>query len=190
MKVCDKCSVANDDKAVFCTGCGAVLPNNNEVNAEMPVIEETPVTAEAPAQQADFSQQNAEYEQPNTAYTQQNTAYAQPQSPFVQPIGSQPAMPQMPYGQPYGYAPINENMLPEDYRPVTVWQYVGYSLLFSVPIIGFIMVLVTAFGSDKSISLRNYAKSYLVWLAISVVLMFVMFFFMGMFVAILESSPY
>lgn len=183
MKVCDKCSVANDDKAVFCTGCGAVLPNNNEVNAEMPVITENPVTSEVPAQQEEFSQPNTEYEQPNTAYTQ-------PQSPFVQPVGSQPAMPQMPYGQPYGYAPINENMLPEDYKPVTVWQYVGYSLLFSLPIIGFIMVLVTAFGSDKSISLRNYAKSYLVWLAISVVLMFVMLFFMGMFVAILESSPY
>ncbi|MDE5994733.1 MAG: hypothetical protein K2G60_04385 [Oscillospiraceae bacterium] len=183
MKVCNKCSVANDDKAVFCTGCGAVLQNNSEVNAETPVISENPVTSESPAQQADFSQPSAEYTQPNTAYVQ-------PQSPFVQPVGSQPAMPQMPYGQPYGYAPINENMLPEDYKPVTVWQYVGYTLLFSVPIIGFIMILVTAFGSDKSISLRNYAKSYLVWYAISVVLMVVMFFFIGMFAAILSSSPY
>lgn len=179
MKVCDKCSVANDDKAVFCTGCGAVLPNNNEVNAEMPVITENPVTSEAPAQQEEFSQPNTEYEQPNTAYTQ-------PQSPFVQPIGSQPAMPQMPYGQPYGYVPFNENMLPEDYKPVTVWQYIGYSLLFSLPVIGIIMVLVTAFGSDKSISLRNYAKSYLVSLLIGLVLGFVMLFFVGMSAAFLD----
>lgn len=186
MKVCDKCSVANDDKAVFCTGCGAVLQNNSEVNAEMPVISENPVTSEAPAQQAEFSQPNIEYEQPNTAYVQPNTAYAQPQSPFVQPVSSQPAMPQMPYGQPYGFAPINENMLPEDYKPVTVGQYVGYTFLFSLPIIGFIMVLITAFGSDKSISLRNYAKSYLVWFAISIALVFIMFFFAGMLAAVLD----
>lgn len=183
MKICDKCSVANDDKAVFCTGCGAVLQNNSEANAEMPVISENPVTSEAPVQQTDFSQQNTEY-------AQLNTAYAQPQSPFVQPVGSQPAMPQTSYGQPYGFAPINENMLPEDYKPVTVGQYVGYTFLFSLPIIGFIMVLVTAFGSDKSISLRNYAKSYLVWFVISIVLVFVMLFFIGMFAAIIGSSPY
>lgn len=177
MKICDKCSVANNDTAVFCTGCGALLPNNSSADLEFPADSENPIASEASAQQ------NSEYAQPNAVYPQQNTAYAQPQSPFVQPIGSQPAMPQMPYGQPYGYAPINENMLPEDYKPVTVLQYIGYTILFGLPIIGIIMLFVTAFGSDKSISLRNYAKYNLIMYAIGIVMIVVVFLVAGMFSA-------
>lgn len=157
MKICNKCSVANDDKAVFCVGCGAVLQNTTQEN---PVITEEPTPT-----------QTESYSEPQ--------AYAPPQSPFVQPVSSQPAMPQMPYGQPYGFVPIDENMLPPEYKPVTIGQYIGYSLLFSLPIIGIIMLFVTAFDSDKSISLRNYAKSILVWCAISIVLAILLFVFAG-----------
>lgn len=167
MKICDKCSVANNDTAVFCTGCGALLPNSSSADSENPIVSEA------------SAQQNTEYAQPNAEYSQQNTAYAQPQSPFVQPIGSQPAMPQM----PYGYAPINENMLPEDYKPVTVLQYIGYTILFGLPIIGIIMLFVTAFGSDKSISLRNYAKYNLIMYAIGIVMTVFVFLVAGMFSA-------
>lgn len=167
MKICDKCSVANDDAAVFCTGCGAVLPNNN---AQENVVNQT---------STETFEQPQSYSQPQPTYAQPQQAYSQPQPPFVQPVGSQPAYSTPPYSQPYGYAPFNENMLPEDYKPVTVGQYVGYSILFALPLIGFIMLLVTAFGSSKSISLRNYAKSYLVFYAIAVVLYIIMFIFAG-----------
>lgn len=161
MKICDKCGVANADDAAFCTGCGAVLLKstdnseiNEEVNTNQPMQDNIKGT---PSGQANFAQQN-------TAYAQQ------PQSPFVQPVYSQPAQPQMPYSPQYGY--INENMLPPEYRTVSIGQYIGYTLLFSVPVIGFIMLLVTAFGSDKSISLKNFAKSYLVFYAIALILSF------------------
>lgn len=100
-----------------------------------------------------------------SSYTNSNSSYEQPvytqptQSPFVQPVYSQPAQPQMPYSPQYGY--INENMLPPEYRPVTIGQYIGYSFLFGIPIIGFIMLLITAFGSENKISLKNYAKAIL-----------------------------
>lgn len=111
-----------------------------------------------------------------SSYTNSNSSYEQPtQSPFVQPVYSQPAQPQMPYSPQYGY--INENMLPPEYKPVSVGQYVGYTILFGLPIIGIIMLFVTAFGSDNSIGLRNYAKSVLVFYAIGIVLTIVMLIF-------------
>lgn len=162
MKICDKCGVANPDNAAFCTGCGAVLLNNTDVKEEMPENTVNQTEQGSPEQQADFAQQN-------TAYTQYQ------QSPFVQPVYSQPAQPQMPYSPQYGY--INENMLPPEYKPVSVGQYVGYTILFGLPIIGLIMLLVTAFGSDNSVGLRNFAKSVLVFYAIGIVLTIVMFIF-------------
>ncbi len=183
MKICSKCSVGNDDKAVFCTGCGAVLPNNREVNEQefkSSLNTENPTSNEPPVQQADFTQ-------PNTAYSQRST-YTQTASPFVQPVYSQPAQPQMPYSQQYGY--INENMLPPEYRPVSVGQYIGYTLLFGLPIIGIIMLFVTAFGSDNSIGLRNYAKSFLIMYAVGFALSFIIMFFVGFLMASIGASPY
>ena len=177
MRICDKCSVANDDSAVFCTGCGAVLPNSN---AQEKGVNEA---------NTEVFEQPQSYSQPQSTYAQQGPAYSQPQPPFVQPLGSQPAYSAPPYSQPYGYATFNENMLPEEYKPVTVWQYVGYSILFSLPIIGFIMILVTAFGSDKSKSLRNYAKSYLVFYVIAIVIV-IAFSIIGVVTAATLGSGY
>lgn len=175
MKICDKCGVANADDAAFCTGCGAVLlksTDNSEINEEVNTNQPMQDNIKgAPSGQANFAQQN-------TAYAQQ------PQSPFVQPVYSQPAQPQMPYSPQYGY--INENMLPPEYKPVSVGQYVGYTILFGLPIIGFIMLLVTAFGSDNSIGLKNYAKSVLVFYAIGIALSF----FIIMFSMLLAASMY
>ncbi|MCH5169744.1 MAG: hypothetical protein J1F24_00520 [Oscillospiraceae bacterium] len=168
MKICDKCSVANDDAAVFCTGCGAVLPNDNAQETQENQVNQTSAEMNAP------QPQQQSYSQPQSTYSQQGPVYSQMQPPYVQPVGSQPA-----YSQPYGYAPINENMLPEEYKPVTIWQYIGYSILFAVPVIGFIMLLVTAFGSDKSKSLRNFAKAQLILLAIVIVLYIILFIFAG-----------
>ena len=49
--------------------------------------------------------------------------------------------------------------IPEQYRPLSPWAYFGYTLLFAIPIVGFIMLIV--FSCKKSnINRRNYARSY------------------------------
>lgn len=90
-------------------------------------------------------------------------SYSQPAAQPVypqQPVAS--AYPQQTYSQPYGYAVFNENMLPQEYKPVTIGQYIGYSILFSLPLVGLIMMIITAFSSEKNVSLRNFAKAYLI----------------------------
>lgn len=56
--------------------------------------------------------------------------------------------------------PYIENYIPGmDYNPIGMWGYFGYSILFGIPILGFIMTLVFALGGTRNINLRNYARS-------------------------------
>ncbi len=48
---------------------------------------------------------------------------------------------------------------PEEYRPLSPWAYFGYSILFSIPLIGLIVNLVFCFSSGN-INRRNYARSF------------------------------
>lgn len=52
------------------------------------------------------------------------------------------------------------NRIPEEYRPISAWGYIGYQILFSIPIIGFIFLLVFALGGTRNINLKNFARSY------------------------------
>ncbi len=67
--------------------------------------------------------------------------------------------------------------LPEKYRPLTAWAYVGYQLLFAIPFIGFIILLVFCF-SDGNINRRSFARSYFcVFLLVLIVLGVLLTFF-------------
>lgn len=69
-----------------------------------------------------------------------------------------------------GYSPLTEAQLPEEYRPLTMWGYFGYQLLFSIPCVGFIFLLIIAFGGTRNVNLRNFARSYFCVMIIMVVL--------------------
>lgn len=62
-------------------------------------------------------------------------------------------------------AQLNENASPE-LKPLTMWQYFGYQILFSIPVIGFICLLINAFGGTKNLNLRNFARSYFCYVII------------------------
>lgn len=63
--------------------------------------------------------------------------------------------------------------IPEEYRPISMWGYFGYQILFTIPLIGWIMLLVFAFGGTKNINLRNFARSYFCMLIIMVLLIII-----------------
>ena len=64
--------------------------------------------------------------------------------------------------------PPEEAALPPEYKPITMWGYVGYSFLFAIPIVGFILAIVYAFGGTQNVNLRNYARSYFVMFLIAI----------------------
>lgn len=49
--------------------------------------------------------------------------------------------------------------LPEKYRPLSAWAYWGLTLLFSVPVVGFIFLIIFALNGSN-INRRSFARSY------------------------------
>ena len=65
---------------------------------------------------------------------------------------------------------MDNTNLPEEYRPISMWGYFGYQILFSIPCVGFIALLIFAFGGTKNVNLKNFARSYFCFTIILVVL--------------------
>ncbi len=59
--------------------------------------------------------------------------------------------------------------LPPEYKPLGAWAYFGYSILFAIPIVGFICLLVFSFNNNN-LNRRNYARSFWCALLVTVVL--------------------
>lgn len=75
---------------------------------------------------------------------------------------------------------MEEKDLPAKYRPLGAWAYFGYSLLFSIPLVGFILLIVFSF-SDDNINRRNFARSYWCALIVALILFVIMFIFAAIF---------
>ncbi|MGI6172959.1 MAG: hypothetical protein ACOYI8_03565 [Christensenellales bacterium] len=54
-------------------------------------------------------------------------------------------------------------------RLISSWGYIGYSILFSIPVVGLIFLI--AFSFSRNENRRNYARSYWCWFLIAIVLM-------------------
>ena len=61
----------------------------------------------------------------------------------------------------------------DQFRPVSPWGYIGYGLLFAIPVVGLILLIVFAV-SDRNINRRNYARSYWCVLLVALVLVLVL----------------
>ena len=60
-------------------------------------------------------------------------------------------------------------MLPAKYRPLSPWAYWGYSILFAIPLVGFICLIIFACSSEN-IARRNFARSFFINLLIAVII--------------------
>ena len=54
-------------------------------------------------------------------------------------------------------------------KPISMWGYFGYQILFSLPVVGWIFVIVLSFASPN-VNVRNFARSYFCILIIVAVL--------------------
>ncbi|WP_034447619.1 hypothetical protein [Butyrivibrio sp. AE2032] len=76
---------------------------------------------------------------------------------------------------------MDQNSIPEEYRPISMWGYFGYEILFSIPVIGFICLIVMALGA-RNVNKKNFARSYFCYTIIVCVvalLIFAIAFFTG-----------
>ena len=96
------------------------------------------------------------------------TVRAAPSAPPVQPAPS------------VVVTPVINNTVPPEYRPISAWGYFGYSLLFAIPLVGFICLIIFSFD-DSNINRRNFARSH--WCALLIALIFLLIMFVIMMVA-------
>lgn len=86
------------------------------------------------------------------------------------------------------YNPTNN--VSQEYKPITMWGYFGYEVLFLIPFVGFIFLLIFSFGGTQDLNLRNFARSYLLLIIITIFIVFLAFTLIfgsiGAFAGILE----
>ena len=63
--------------------------------------------------------------------------------------------------------------LPEAYRPLSPWSYFGLGILYSLPLVGWIFLIVHAICS-ANINRRNYARSYFCVYVLAIILIAVL----------------
>lgn len=59
--------------------------------------------------------------------------------------------------------------LPEAYRPLSPWTYFGLGVLYSLPLVGWIFLIVHAVSS-QNLNRRNYARSYFCVYVLAIIL--------------------
>ena len=67
---------------------------------------------------------------------------------------------------------MDYNSIPDEYRPISMWGYFGYEILFSIPIVGFICLIIMALGA-KNVNKKNFARSYFCYTIICLVVFLV-----------------
>lgn len=57
--------------------------------------------------------------------------------------------------------------IPSEYKPLSMWAYFGYEILFSIPVFGWIILVANAL-SAKNKNLKNFTRSYFCLTIISI----------------------
>jgi len=97
------------------------------------------------------------------------TRFEKAVSPDRNPAAVQQPSYQQPYQQPSNQQP-NSSGFPENYKPISMWGYFGYQVLFAIPIVGLIFLLVYSFGGTKNKNVQNFARSYFCFLIIVLII--------------------
>lgn len=72
---------------------------------------------------------------------------------------------------------ITVDDLPEHLRPLSPWSYFGLQILYTVPIIGFIFLIIFSF-KKSNINRRNFTRSYWCGLIIAGAILAIILIFM------------
>ena len=74
---------------------------------------------------------------------------------------------------------MDDKNIPYEYKPISMWGYFGYEILFSIPVIGFIFLLVYSLGGTKNVNLKNFARSYFCFLILAIIFFVIFFIIFG-----------
>lgn len=67
----------------------------------------------------------------------------------------------------------------QNQKPMSVKEWLITFLILAIPLVGLVMLFIYAFGENQNINKQNWAKAQLIWLAIVLALMFLIFLAFG-----------
>ena len=76
----------------------------------------------------------------------------------------------------YQNGEVPPEAIPPQYKPLSPWAYLGYQILFTIPLVGLIALIIFALNNDN-INRRNFARSYFCVLVIAIVLVVIILMF-------------
>lgn len=164
---CGNCGKQLSDTASFCPACGTPVEKEQEKTQN---VETTPIVEASP--EASPTPEPVAAEAPKPEPTPEPTPEPAP-APTPTPAPAPTTYASAPKQNQGMNIPIRNYDPRWDYTPLGAWSYFLYNLLFSIPLVGWIIALVFAVGGTNRINLRNYARSYFCVLLIAVVLAFI-----------------
>ena len=186
MAFCNECGATVPDNLKFCTECGSKMSA-----ATPPPPHEGSTNNPQPAYTASQGSGNAEYDPPQPAKTQYPAAqasgsaqYAPPPQPAATrytaaPVAAQQIKQPAPVTTAYNIS--SQYSVPpkgSPYAAVSTGKYLGFMILFMIPVIGWIVCILTAIKS-KNHSLRNFAKAMMILLVIGIAVSVALFIFIS-----------
>ena len=183
----------------FCNTCGTELPENTKFCTHCGGMVSVPTAV--PAQSAALASEQSEA-MPNEAYrpTQSLQDVQAPQSDPVQYHQTQTPQVQSAPGpqQQQQYAPPQPQYMPAAngdvppppgsiYSVMGVGAYIGMSILFSLPVIGWIACIVMAFAS-KNLNRRNFARAMLVFMIVGCVFVIILWAFVNWLISMVNAA--
>ncbi len=60
--------------------------------------------------------------------------------------------------------------IPKEYKPMSIWKFFGFEVLFSIPIVGVIASLIFSLDVSKNVNLTNVARAKFLWTVLETIM--------------------
>lgn len=192
---CNNCGTSLEDGAKFCPNCGSKIDNVVAPATEVAVettaeqVAEIPVENLAPVAPVEETVNLVEEKQEEPVKEEvAPVATVVPAAAVASTIASvadEPAKVSAAPIAPVAPATADEpkkskkskkedrkakvSNLPDEYKPMSVGAYIGFTILSAIPGLGWIFVIIFSFAG-KNVNRKNFMRSFLVWYIIAIVL--------------------
>lgn len=170
MKYCTNCQKHLPETTKFCVFCGTALTEEMPTvlqQTEEPVQEPVEVIQEPVDSAEDVAVEIVE-EPMKESVNEDSAAEEAPTDDAVEEISAEPSQTDVP--DPDKEAEIREVKVCDPQMLLTTFQYILLQILFCIPLVGLVFLFVWSFGRTKNISLKRFARSYLILQLISLFL--------------------
>lgn len=179
---CKHCGALLSEKAKFCFECGTLIDRNKQ-DEEKPVIASLKDEQESESKSETPAVNELLMNTPSASKIEENSPIINEKSGYIvqkseeQQYNNQQKQQDNRYNQTNHFTGSKEQFNPyvtpppsdSKYAFMSIWSYVGMMILFSLPVIGFILAIIWACDSNN-INRRNYARAVLVLIAITIII--------------------